>query len=326
MAKKHTHWKKRILIGSVSLGALIVLYLGLGSWVVSDLVKDLMLNTHTKITEEINGSVQTKDPLAGNYDGNPRHALGYDYQDVTLKTEVGDQPAWFIPAGNNNTTWAIYVHGIDGRRENGYTWLSVLHPQGYPTLLMSYRNDQGSPPDPSHMFGYGQTEWHDVQTATDYAYTHGAKKVILFGDSMGGAIIGTYLKNSKDADKVEALMLDSPALDMPGVVREKIADRHLPFSGLLTSLGLWVADHRYPIQVGKVRVKPEVEQFKGPLFIAHGNADSVVPDSISKQAVGERLAPTTFLHVAGADHVQSWKKDPADYRIWLTSFLQTIQK
>lgn len=316
--------KRKIVIGASVATALVLLYVVIGSFVTSIIVKDVMLNTTSKLTTLINGQVQTKDPFGGNYNGNPRQALDYEYQDISVKTPVGDMPGWYIPADKNNSTWAIYVHGIAGRRENGYPWLSVLHPNGYPTILMNYRNDQGVPADPSHMFGYGLTEWNDVQAFTDYALNNGAKNIILVGDSMGGAIIGEFLKNSKDADKVSALVLDAPALDMPSVVRQQLASKNLPFPGVVTDLGLDISDMRYPIKVGESHVKPNIEQFNGPVFLAHGLDDTVVPHEISDDVVVNRTAPTTYLRVPGAGHVQSWKKDTDQYRQWLTAFVKTL--
>lgn len=326
--KKHLKFSKRnkkVFVFSGVLIALFILYIIIGGWITSMVVKDVMLNTDSKLTTLINGKAQNTDPFGGNYDGNPKHALGYDYQDISVNTSVGDMPGWYIPAEGDNSTWAIYVHGIAGRRENGYPWLSVLHPNGYPTILASYRNDKGAPADPSHMFGYGLTEWSDIQAFADYALSNGAQNIVLVGDSMGGAIIGEFLKNSKDADKVKALVLDAPALDMPSVVRQQLASKKLPFPGAVADLGLQISDARYPIKVGQSHVKPNIEQFNGPVFMAHGLDDTVVPHEISDEVVINRTAPTTYLRVANAGHVQSWKKDTDQYRQWLTAFIGTIK-
>lgn len=319
-----TKKKQRLTKILVAVIALFILYFIAGSWIVSSVVKSVMLSTDSKLTKEINGQVQTTNPFAGNYDGNPKHALGYDYEDIEVDTTVGKMPGWLIPASSDKKTWAIYTHGIAGRKENGYPWLAVLHPNGYPTILANYRNDQGAPADPSHMFGYGLTEWQDLQAFVDYALNNGAEDIVLVGDSMGGAIIGEFLKNSIKADKVKALVLDSPALDVPSIVRQQLASKNLPFPGVISDLGLRVSDMRFPVKVGESHVKPQVEQFKGPVFIAHGDADTVVPHEISDEVTVNRTAPTTLLRVHGAEHVQSWKVDTNTYRTWLEAFLKAL--
>lgn len=316
--------KRKIIVLIISLLALLIVYIAAGGWIVSSIVKNVMLNTNSKLTEEINGQVQTKDPFGGNYEGNPKHALGYEYKDINVVSDVGELPGWYIPADKENKTWAIYTHGIAGRKENGYPWLSVLHPNGYPTLLINYRNDQGAPADPSHMFGYGLTEWRDLQAFVEYALNNGADDVVLVGDSMGGAIIGEFLKNSEHSEKVKALVLDSPALDVPSIVRQQLSAKHLPFPGAVSDLGLRLADVRFPVKVGQSHVKPQVEKFKGPVFIAQGDADTVVPHEISDEVTINRTAPTTLLRVHGAEHVQSYKTDPAIYKTWLQAFLSAL--
>ena len=59
----------------------------------------------------------------------------------------------------------------------------------------------------------GDAEWQDVESALLVAAERGAAEVVLFGWSMGGAIVLQLVARSWAADRVRAVVLDAPVLD-----------------------------------------------------------------------------------------------------------------
>src|SRR5205807_629431 len=56
--------------------------------------------------------------VGGTMPSDPKTALGLDYTEVMVPTELGPAPAWQIPAtGPAQDTWVIAVHGQNGRRK-----------------------------------------------------------------------------------------------------------------------------------------------------------------------------------------------------------------
>src|SRR5262245_33927011 len=141
--KRRKIWR-RLLIGAV---VLVILYLGVGGWIASSLISRIL--TVGAIAAQIEGTAPSDDPFDLAYRGDPEVALGRPLDDGTIPPPLGDAPAWFVPAATGpSPLWAIYVHGIAGHREAGYRHLSVLHDAGIPTLLITYRNDEGAPASP----------------------------------------------------------------------------------------------------------------------------------------------------------------------------------
>ena len=62
-------------------------------------------------------------------------------------------------------------------------------------------------------YGLGVTEWADIEAAIDYALAHGAKDVVLFGYSMGGAIALQAADRSRLRKRILALVLDAPMIN-----------------------------------------------------------------------------------------------------------------
>jgi len=257
------------------------------------------------------------------YSGNPEAAYGYRFQNIRLGSEIGDMPAWLVrpaPGSASSESWAIFVHGIGGRRENGYRFLPVLHAAGMPTLMLSYRNDEGAPPSTEGLYAFGLTEWRDVESAVEYAIDQGAASVVLVAESMGGAIAGQFLRRSPLASRVSALVLDAPALDFPGLVAAQIDREGVPFAGIIARGGFMLFRYRTGLDFAQTYTIPQFTGFAGPLFLSHGANDRIVPVASSDYLVANRPYPTEYLRTE-ADHILSWKADPAAYEAALSAFL-----
>ncbi|MES2914796.1 MAG: hypothetical protein V4753_06720 [Pseudomonadota bacterium] len=266
------------------------------------------------------------DPLTLGYRGDPMAALSLPFQTVPLETPLGTAEAWLVPAAGAETGRAIYVHGIDGSREDGYRALSVLNKAGWSVLMISYRNDANAPADPSGRYGFGLLEWPDLQAAVAYmAPEDTSPGVLVVAESMGAAILGQFLAQSPLAGRVKAVALDSPALSFAAVIGHLAAQSGKPLPGVVA----FVAGLLIPWQTGLDLAKAEVAQvyqaFPGPLFIAHGTGDRLVPFAPSEALAAARTAPTVTLWT-GADHLGSYAEDPAAYGAALASFLAGLPK
>lgn len=313
---RRRHWLRRLLLGAA---VLALLWLAVGSWIASSALHRVL--TVGTIAGAIAGTTPPDDPFDLGYVGDPRVTFGMDFEDVVVPTPLGDAPAWLVPAENGpNGLWAIYVHGIAGDREDGYRHLSVLHEAGIPTLLVTYRNDAGAPAGADGVYTFGLTEWPDIEAAVDLALARGATRILLVGESMGGAISGAFLRNSTRADRVVGLVLDAPALDMPAVTASGLKGLRVPTPLTIGRISLWLFAQRYGVDFTRAVTLDTVAEFPGPLFLAHGDGDRIVPVSISDRLMAERTGVTTYLRTR-ADHLQSWHEDPDRYRGQLLLYL-----
>jgi fermentation-respiration switch protein FrsA (DUF1100 family) len=304
------------------LAALVVLaigYFAVAGWMLSSVLKNVVT-----VGGMLGGmTTQADDPFALNYDGDPQRAFGYAFEPVELRSDIGALPAWIVPGASTSDVWMVYAHGIAGRRESGYKALSVAQPLGINSLLFSYRNDAGAPPAPEGIYGFGVTEWRDLEAAVKLAQDRGARRIVLAGDSMGGAIIGEFLRRSSEVRWVVAAVLDSPALDITAVVRGFASRIGLPLPGAVG----WVARQIMPWRVGidfsDAVTLPVLAAGPRSLFVVHGTGDSVVPVSVSDELNQRRARGMTYLRT-GADHVQSWQEDSERYRSALDQFLRGV--
>lgn len=250
--------------------------------------------------------------------------LGFPTTEVTYDSPLGPMPAWRIDAGDRKT-WAIFVHGRAARRPEAFRLLPVFARAGITGLAIAYRDDAEGPSSPDGHSHLGATEWEDVEAAVTFALTEGAERIILVGFSMGGACVATFLRRSALADRVMALVLEAPVLDWGVVIRQAAASRGLPRAMLpvLLPTSMRMARMRAGIDFRQLRALDDTGIFTIPTFLAHGEADLVVPVQLS-DALAEELPAIDYLRVPDAGHVQCWNLDPAGYEDRLTDFLTRI--
>jgi uncharacterized protein len=304
----------------VGLLALSAVYGAVGSWYAAQLL-DGTLRVGAP-TAQSSGWPPAEGPADIGYVGDPQAAFGYAYQDVSLDGELGAFPAWLIPppGGALDVPWAVFVHGIGGRRENGYRFLPALHEAGYAVLMISYRNDRDAPADPSGVYAFGLTEWRDLDAAVSHALDTGASSVAVVAESMGGGIAGQFLRRSEHKAAATALVLDAPAVDLHAILVDQIGRMGLPFPSLLARGALRFSGFALPVKLDEAATAAEFAGFPGPIFLSHGSADRVVPVSSSDDFVAKRTAVTDYVRTT-ADHIQSWKQDPRRYEASLRAFL-----
>jgi uncharacterized protein len=263
------------------------------------------------------------------YAGNPRQARGLPYRSVDVPDPLGSMPAWLIPAGGAagirspaSSTWAIVAHGHNDNRENGLRIASTLHRAGLPTLLISYRNDLGAPESPDGLYHLGETEWRDLEAASRYAIQNGARRLVLIGYSMGGALIAQFMQRSPLRDRVRGVVLDAPALDWKSVFEFNSEQMGLP--GFFALPVEWTIDARIGPDWSSLDALQQADDLRLPVLLFHGVEDSVVPIEDSDEFAAELGKWVTYYRVPEADHTQEWNVNPALYERRVRRFLLQI--
>ena len=254
------------------------------------------------------------------WDGNPRTARGIPFERVLVRGELGPMPAWRVDG--RDATWAIFVHGINADPQGGLRILPTLQSAGLHTLLVTYRNDPGAPPSPDGLHHLGATEWRDLQAAVRYALSAGARRLLLVGYSMGGAIVTQFMERSPLADRVAGLVLDSPALSWKPILSLAARERGLPSVAAVPVR--WVVAARIDISWDRLDALRHTSDLELPILLFHGTEDDVVPISTSEELARELPAYVEFHRVQHAAHVASWNVDPELYDRRLRLFVERL--
>ena len=250
--------------------------------------------------------------------------LGVGFETVVYPSELGDMEAWYLPGAGS--TWIVAVHGRASDRTEVLRLIDVTGDLDHPMLVIRYRNSVDSPTTDGSLILMGQEEWRDVASAVDFATANGASDVVLYGPSMGGALVLSYaLQDSRD--EIRGLILESPAADL----RETVAIRSgeaLPIGGpigdSLLAVGRLFTSLRTGLDFDTVDYVDRADELDMPILLFHGVDDTTVPYAIGESLAAARPDLVEFHTLADGGHVRAWNEDPEGYAEIVIDFLEAI--
>jgi alpha-beta hydrolase superfamily lysophospholipase len=263
--------------------------------------------------------------------GAPSTSLGLPHEDVVVTSDAGALPTWFVPPSPDvarRDVWAVLVHGRGATREECLRALPLLHRLGVPSLVPSYRNDPDGPATTGGRYHLGDTEWLDVEAAVLHALDAGAREVVLFGWSMGGAIVLQHVSRSWTADRVRALVLDAPVVDWRMVLDHHARINRLPKP--VGRLGLAMLGHRTarrvigvdgPVDLRRMDWVTRAAELRLPVLLVHSEDDEFVPCGPSRLLAEARPDLVTYVPFTGARHTKEWNVDPDRWEREVARFL-----
>ncbi len=287
------------------------------------------------LSQMLDASPRPTEPGQIGYRGDPETAFDLPFETLAIQTELGPAEAWLVPepfrpGAPQPHLAAIYVHGIAGAREDGYRYLPLLQEAGLPTLLINYRNDDNAPAAPDGQYGFGLTEWSDLEAAVLALRDRGYGEVMILADSMGAAILGQFMARSEAAERISAIALDSPGLEFRAILEHMAQGMGLPLPGTVARTTLMVLRITHPADLRQATVTGRYAGFYGPMFVAHGSTDRVVPPWTSQRLLDLRAASdagaVTVAHLTEADHLQSHAADPDAYARAFEEFLSLTRQ
>lgn len=257
------------------------------------------------------------------FEGDPRSARGLDYDDVMVPGPLGEMPAWLVPpappSDGGSDTWIIAVHGRGAPRGEALRILPTLAAGGNPTLVVTYRNDQGGPASPDRRFHLGDTEWEDVASAIRFARDRGAKGVILYGWSMGGAIVLTLMRRWPDNGLVRGLILDCPVIDWTATLQLNARASGVPPAWTWSALRL--IERRVGVRLSDLDHRTYAAALDVPTLLFVDRDDATVAPQPTVEFAQARPDLVELVETHDAGHCRSWNSEPASYEAAVAAFL-----
>jgi hypothetical protein len=252
------------------------------------------------------------------FTGTPGSAFGLEYSDTTVRGELGPMPAWYVPGMRE--PWVIAVHGLGADREQVLPVLPVFSRISVPVLAVTYRNDPGAPRSPDGIGHFGETEWRDVEAAIRLAVDSGATRIVLYGWSLGAAMVLQAAAQSAWKDLVRGVVLDSAVLDWKATAQAITRRRGVP--GPLAGLGVLAAE-------GRAGVDQEVfdrlgEGVRVPVLALHSPDDPIAPVAPVRRLVERHQDLAVLTEFPHGAHAALWNADPEGYQTALRRFLTPL--
>jgi murein DD-endopeptidase MepM/ murein hydrolase activator NlpD len=219
-------------------------------------------------------------------------------QDVWIAMpSKGQLHAWYFPQISEKKSKAVlvYFHGNSGNVTSHFLNLYWLTRQGFDVLLFDYRGFGFS------TFSKAPAEITRLSTIEDgvaalewAAKQDGARPLIVYGQSLGGAVAPQSLVRFKDRARVKLLFLESTFHSYRGAMSRVMS------TSWLTWAFQWVPYLSLSEDYSSKHVLSEIAPI--PTVVMHGNRDRTVAYGLGRK-VYERLSnPKEFWHIEGGQH------------------------
>ena len=226
---------------------------------------------------------------------------GLRYETVTIRAADGVELfTWFLPARGEPEATVLFLHGNAENISTHFFNVAWMPAEGFNVLALEYR-------------GYGKSggvpSLAGVQLDIDAALKTllarpdvDGRRIVLFGQSLGGALAIHYAAQNKQRGVLRAVIADSAFADYRAIVKEKLAGFFLtwPFQWLPAL----TVDNDYSPLASVRAVSPL------PLVLIHGERDAVVPAHHSKRLYDAAAEPKELWLLPHAGHIES-VRDPA---------------
>ena len=199
-------------------------------------------------------------------------------RDVVIHTPDGlALGAWFLPGSGGSAV--LVFSGNGGDRSMRAPLAAGLHRMGVAVLLVDYRGYGGNPGRPTETgLAVDARAAHDWLTARPDV---DANRIAYFGESLGAAVaVGLAVERPP-----AALILRSPFTSLADV-----AAVHYPWLPARTLL------------MDRYSSLDRIAALSAPLLVIAGEADDIVPLSLSRRLYRAAPAPKRFVSVPGAGH------------------------
>lgn len=257
--------------------------------------------------------------------------LGLPFESLRVESDGISLPAWFIPArGGASGPGVVLVHGWESARDRTLPMAVFLHAAGFHCLTFDVRGHGANPPEamPLSAGEFGADALAAFRSLVDRPeVTAGA----ISGHSMGA--IGAILAGAADA-RVAAVVATSAPAGPYRLTRQTFRLARLPIPNPIAYPLAWLTTRVYlrprGHRVRDISATAAIARYAGPILLAHGEEDRVVPAGhMERLAAAARAARrgdasaavVETLLIDGGQH--SWLYEDEGYRRAVARFLAT---
>jgi alpha-beta hydrolase superfamily lysophospholipase len=255
--------------------------------------------------------------------------LGLPFHPLTVASDGLTLPAWFIPArGGAPGPGVVLVHGWESARDRTLPMAVFLHAAGFHCLSFDVRGHGANPPE---MLPISAGEFGSDAAAAFRILMERPEVTVgaISGHSMGA--IGAILAGAADP-RVAAIVATSGPADPYRLTRQTFRLAHLPIPDPIAYPLAWLTARVYVRPRGhdvrSTSASAAFARYRGPILLAHGDQDAVMPPShlarLERAALASRrgdpaAGPVETVRIAGGQH--SWLYENPIYRRAVARFL-----
>lgn len=226
-------------------------------------------------------------------------ALSFPVEDAWFTAADGVKlHGWFVPCDAPRAI-VLMSHGNGGNLTNRREMLARLHGLRLAVLVYDYRGygrSEGSPNEAGILAdGRAARKWLAERAGIPES------EVVYLGESLGGGVAVDLAAH----DGGRGLILLSTFTSLPDV-----AAIHYPMLPVRM------------IMRSRLDSLSKIGRFSGPTLVAHGDADSLIPQELGRRLFEAAIGPKRFVNLPGSDH----NEDPPEFYQAIDALIDTLPR
>lgn len=223
-------------------------------------------------------------------------------KDIWFQTEDGDKiHAWLFESNRKPALGTIlFFHGNAENLSSHFVHLSWLPAEGYNFLIFDYP-------------GYGQSSGEASQKGTvqagyaaiDWLHQYDPQPLIIYGQSLGGAVAQKVIMDKKDQIPIKGIVLDSTFNSYQGIARKKLSLSWITW--ILQPLTYVLVSDKWKAS-GLEKISPI------PVLVIHGKDDHVVEPEMGERIFEQLNEPKQIWRIDRGQHTDVFWAHEGKYR------------
>ncbi len=249
-----------------------------------------------------------------NFSGEPWQG----YERDTLSTASGIKlESWYYHSDSSKKC-VIFFHGVTSRKDHFKDEAAVFRSWGYNVLLVDFRahgNSEGS------STSYGVKETEEVDAALKWSLRNGNKKNIIYGSSMGAAVV---LKAASEGIMADGVIADCPFGSLKEHFKARAKSLGFPSEPFASLVTFWVGVQQGYNGFGH-DVKEYAKKIHCPVLVQLGDRDHLV--NISEPVTIYRNIPFAdkkLVTYKGADHHSFLRTHKMEWENYVREFSDNL--
>lgn len=221
--------------------------------------------------------------------------MGFSKKDIYMKTSDGTTiTGWnILPKSNSNNTVVLQLHGNGENQSSHFLSLVWMVNYGYELVTYDYRGYGSSTGKPDQSLIHKDTI--DFISLVHRDCVQNNKKLILYGQSLGGAIALRVIPDLKDKSKLVLVIVEGSFFSYRKVARSIL--KNLIFEPFPFLLSYFIPNYYSPEETID-KISPL------PVLVIHELEDPVVPFENGKEVFKNLESPKQFWEIRSSGHIQ----------------------
>jgi pimeloyl-ACP methyl ester carboxylesterase len=257
--------------------------------------RDLILNPRTEIID---------------LPSNAPYHLPYETRWLPVSGTYSRLHSWWIPAKKQPTLLSqprtlLYFGGRGGNISFHLARMEGLRQLGFAILMVDYRGfggTGGETPNETQMYADAQAAWEYLTQTAKIP----PEQIVIYGESLGGAVALDLAVKQPQAGGV---ILQSTFTSMADMAARIDWLKWFPINLMLTE---------------RFDSRAKIPQLRVPILLVHGEADAIVPASMSRQLFDLAPAPKRLLIIPNKGHITIYQKGPYSYLQAIREFVGNL--